>query len=169
MKLWDITPRKKRKEKLTLTEKRTRRSNVSWMFFLSILAAFFIIFFGASKLPSSEENPISPTNTPVNTTNTAQSSPTAKTQANISIKLLNGTGRFEETDQIKKALTQSGFKVAATENALNIYEKTIIYYQNPYENYANDIAKVLSSYSPKVQKFTQETKYDIVVVIGGKF
>ena len=166
-KIWDISPPRK-KARLTPTIRRERRSNISWLFFLSLIAAFFIVFFGVSKFPQSNPNQPQATATLNNSTSLSSTSPEVKTQTNISLKLLNGTGRFEETDRVKKLLSDSGFKVSLTENALNIYDQTIVYYQGQYENYANNLAQVLKTYNPKIQKFTQSTQYDIVIVIGSK-
>ncbi len=164
--IWDILPPRKHTRKLKPKEKKERRANVSWFFFLAVLAAFFIVFLGASKIPLSNEsvNKTSPPASP----STTSASPANKTQANVTIKLLNGTGRVEESQKVRDALKTAGFNVTVTENALNLYDQTIIYYQPAYQNYANDLALVLKSYNAKTQNFSQETQYDIVIVIGTK-
>ena len=86
---------------------------------------------------------------------------TAIQTPSMTIKLLNGTGRIEETQKIQKLLTDAGFQVATTENALNLYDSSVIYYQPAFENYANQIANLLGSYSAKTQKLNQENKYDV--------
>lgn len=137
---------------------------MAWIFFLVVIAAFFIAFKGAEELPTPSKTATAiPTNTP-----TATSSSATKTQGQMTIKLLNGTGRVEETEKVKNTLQNAGFKVTLTENALNLYNQTVVYYQPAYENYANDLASLLSSYQAKLQKFSQPTQYDIVIVIGSQ-
>ncbi len=137
---------------------------MAWIFFLVVIAAFFIAFKGAEELPTpSKTATATPTNTP-----TATSSATTKTQGQMTIKLLNGTGRVEESEKVKNTLKNAGFNVTLTENALNLYDQTVVYFQPVYENYANDIATSLSPYQAKVQKFSQPTQYHIVIVIGSK-
>lgn len=160
--IWDISP-PKRKRKLKPAEKKERRANISWFFFLAVVAAFFIVFFGASKIPLSNDNP-SPSIAPVPSAKISPSPSNSKSSPTI--KLLNGTGRVEETQKVRDALKNAGFTLTATENALNIYRETIIYYQPQFENYARNLAAALATYKPKTQKFTQETQYDIVIVIG---
>jgi len=162
--IWDILPPKKRERKLKPKEKKARRVNMAWLFFLVVIAAFFIAFKGAEKLPTPNKTA---TATPTSTVTTASSSP-AKTQSQMTIKLLNGTGRVEETEKVKNTLQNAGFKVTLTENALNLYDQTVVYFQPAYENYANDLATLLKSYNAKTQKFTQNTQYDIVIVIGSQ-
>jgi len=164
---WDIRP--PRKSKLTKQEKKRRkRSNIYFIFFLVLIAVFFIVFFGFDRL-STPGSPTTPSSEPTKTNSPEPSTSAAlKTQNQVSIKLLNGTGRFEETQTVQKKLTDSGFKLSTTENALNLYDSTIIYFQSPYENYAKELATLLASYTPKTQKFSQATPYDIVIVIGTK-
>jgi hypothetical protein len=164
MKFWDITPRKRHRPKITPSEKKEKKRSRTWLFFIILIGAFFIAFFGASKTaPNLEKKP-----SPAATTTTPSDETTFKTQKNISIKVLNGTGRVEETSAIKNALQDSGFQVSATENALNLYNETIVYYQAEYKSYAENIRQVLKDYNPQISEFTSETKYDIVIVIGNQ-
>ena len=167
-KIWDILPPQKTTRKLKPQEKRERRANISWLFFLAVLTAFFIVFFGASKIPFSNESSPDKTSSPVISSPKLTLRPSNKTQTDITIKLLNGTGRVEETQKVRDLLKNAGFKLTVTENALNLYDQTLIYFQPAYENYANDLATVLKSYNAQTQKFTQDTPYDIVIVIGTK-
>lgn len=163
MKAWDLSARKK----LTKREKKRRkRSNVYFIFFLILITAFFIIFLGANKVTAPEAK--TKTQTPIPANSTLESS--LKTQNKVTIKILNGTGRFEEAQNLQKVISDSGFTITTTENALNMYDQTIIYFQSPYENYANQILTIIRPFYPnaKIQKFTSETKYDLVVVIGQK-
>jgi len=165
-KFFDIRPPKKTKF-TKLEKKRQKRSGIYFIFFLVVIAAFFIVFVGAEKftLPA-----VSPTPTAKETPKFEQGapSPESKTQKELTIKLLNGTGRVEETQKVQKLLTDSGFQITTTENALNLYDSSVVYFQTPYENYANSITTLLKGYNAKTQKFSQETQYDIIIVIGTK-
>ena len=161
--VWDILPPRKTRRKLKPKEKKARRVNVAWIFFLVVIAAFFIAFKGANQTPSST----SPEAKTPTETATVKTSPT-KSPGKMTIKLLNGTGRVEETDKVRKILQSTGFELTITENALNIYDQTIVYFQPLYEQSANEIADSLSAYQAKTQKFSEETNYDIVIVIGSK-
>lgn len=166
--IWDILPPKRKPRKLKPAQKKERRANISWFFFLAVLAAFFIVFFGASKIPLSDESGVNKTSPTATASPKPTASPSNKTQANVTIKILNGTGRVEESQKVRDLLKNAGFNIAVTENALNLYNQTIVYYQPADQTYANDLALVLKSYNAKTQKFTQDTQYDIVVVIGSQ-
>lgn len=160
---WDILPPRKVRRKLKPKEKKARRVNMAWIFFLVVIAAFFIAFKGANQAPTSTPPAAK---TPAERA-TLEASPT-KTESKMTIKLLNGTGRVEETDKVRKVLQDAGFEITITENALNLYDQTIVYYQPSCEQSAQAIATSLSAYQAKTQKFSQETNYDIVIVIGSK-
>lgn len=137
------------------------------MFFLLVAGAIFVIFYGVAKnIPSGTQETASPT--PARETPASEITSMVKSKSNLLVKILNGTGRFEETDKVKKAMADAGFNIAFTENALNLYDQTIVYYQPASENFAQEIVGLLSTLQAKSQKFSQETKYDIVVVIGTK-
>ena len=164
MKFFDIRPPKK--TKLTKKEKkRKKRTGVYFLFFLIFIGIFFIIFYGNGKLPLVTSTPTPSVSTP---TPSPSINPADKTKAQITIKILNGTGMVEEAQKAQKTLTDAGFTITTTENALNLYDSSIVYYQAPYESYASQITNLLSSYNTKTQKFSQDTKFDIVVVIGKK-
>lgn len=162
--IWDLRPPKK--TKLTKqAKKRQKKTGIYFIFFLILMGIFFIVFFGfqkSSSLPASTPVP-QPSKTPTPSTN-----PSNKTQAQLTIKLLNGTGRYEETQKIQKMLTDSGFPVATTENALNLYDSTIVYFKPAFEKNANQLAAVLKIYNAKTQKLTQDSQYDIIIVVGTK-
>lgn len=164
-KAWDILPPRKAKKLTKQEKKRQKRSSMYFIFFLVLIAAFFIVFFGSGKFPVITPAPSPSISTP---TPSPSINPSNKNQSQLTIKLLNGTGRVEESQKVQKILTDAGFIITTTENALNLYDSTIVYFQAPFENYANQIANLLSFYKAKSQKFSQETQYDIVVVIGAK-
>ncbi|KKQ90861.1 MAG: hypothetical protein UT15_C0003G0036 [Berkelbacteria bacterium GW2011_GWA1_39_10] len=163
--VWDILPPKKRKlTKFERKEEKRRRKIGPWLFFILMVGAIiFIASASGNFVPpiSSTSNPV-----PANSSPTVETVPTTKTKQNISIKILNGTGRFEETDRIKKIVSDLGYEVKTTESALNLYDQTTVYYQLPSEEFATEITDGLKDFKAKSQKFTQETKYDIVIVIG---
>lgn len=165
-KIFDILPPQKKKKITKQEKKRQKRSSIYFIFFLAIIAGFFIVFWSADKMNLSPK----PINSPTPSKQSEQPVPTPsnKTKNQLTIKILNGTGRVEELQKVKTMLQDSNFPITTTENALNLYDSTIIYYQPAFENYANDLATVLKSYNAKTQKFSQETRYDIVIVIGTK-
>jgi len=91
-----------------------------------------------------------------------------KNPEELMIKILNGTGRSEETAEVVTALKEIGFKVAKTENALSLYDQTTIYFESTQEKYAQEIAQNLTKYKVKTQQFSQESPYDLIIVIGAK-
>ena len=164
-KIWDILPPPPRPA--PKNKKTTSRKRVLSLWYLVILVVFsFVFIFGGSwaKLKYFD-------NVPSPTPLSSPSSAVVKTQGNLSIKILNSTGRFEEATKVKEILTKNGFNVSATETAVNTYDQTIIYY-NPTsttaEKYALQIADLLKSYNAKTQKFSQSSNYDIAIIIGGK-
>ncbi len=157
-KYWDIKRRKKRK-KITPTEKKERKLNASWLFFLCLIGTFFIVFAGTSKKPENSE----PISSPVPSVTLSS---TTLSKAGLNIKFINGTGLFEELNKATTILSQNGYKANLTENALNTYPETIIYYEAPAERYAKDLESVLKYYKPKTRILSQDTIYDLIIVIG---
>jgi len=158
-KAWDIIGRKRETKKPTAAvKKRTQYNCVFWLFVVLVfLGSMF--FFG--KLSESNF-----TIAPVKTT-TPQSSPDL-TNSVLLINIVNGSGRFEETDKVTKAVKTAGFEVTKTETSINSYDTTIVYYKSGLSPQANQIAAQLSVYKPKVQQFSQSSSYDIAVIIGSK-
>lgn len=107
---------------------------------------------------------------PINLNQTSNPAPIATVASKTSptIKLLNGSGKIEEADRIKKLLAQNDITVTKTENALSIYPETIIYYQSADELRAQEIAKILQEYQARNQPFSQPSSYDLIIVIGGR-
>ena len=64
------------------------------------------------------------------TTQKSISSPTEKNPDQLLIKILNGTGQSEETSNVTSSLEDLGFSVTKTENALSLYDQTIIYFES---------------------------------------
>jgi len=167
-KIWDILPPPPRpapKSKKTTARKRTLS-----LWYLVILVVFsFVFVFGGSWAKLKYFDNISSTSP---TPSPSQNSQASKTQENLSIKILNSTGRFEEATKVKDILINKGFNVSATETAVNTYDQTIVYYtsnNSSTEKYALEIADLLKSYNAKTQKFSQGSSYDIAIIIGGKF
>ena len=155
-KAWDIlAPRPKIKHTVH-QQKRRQNKNLPFLFFLIILGAIVIFFFGLEK-PSPQLNSSSSV---INTASPSTSGP--------KIKILNGTGDNEILTTIKKTLEDADFEITATENALNIYEDSIVYYNEGFKDEAQKIADVLSEYEVQIQKFSKKTNYDLLVVIGQK-
>lgn len=172
-KVWDIIPppRRPRKYKRLAQKKSSKKA----VFFFGLLVIIFLgaFLYEATKNPFSNVDSVSNsivTSSPQETPASPEVaiSPTAKTKGNLILKLINGSGHSEEKTNVEALLIKNGFKIAKTENALNLYEQTIVYYQAPQEKYAKDIATILERYQAKIQKFSQETTYDIIIVIGGR-
>ncbi|MCL5407269.1 MAG: LytR C-terminal domain-containing protein [Patescibacteria group bacterium] len=166
---WDILPPHKptRNVKHGSTRKKTKNTSVFFVLIIVIFVGIFI--YAASK------------NTPIDTNKTTTTTPSPlpdkkfssspkleKNPEELMIKILNGTGRSEETAEVVTALKEIGFKVAKTENALSLYDQTTIYFESTQEKYAQEIAQNLTKYKVKTQQFSQESPYDLIIVIGAK-
>lgn len=153
-KAWDILPPRPKIRKTPQTPKKRRKNNLPFLFFLIILGAIVFLFYGLER-PGAKINSSPLTAAP------ATSSPQGP-----KIKILNGTGEKEDLTKAQNALEKAGFPIDSTENALNLYDQTIIYYEEGYENEAQNIAEILGAYEAKIQKFTKITNYDLLIVIG---
>lgn len=137
------------------------RKEVRYFFGLVFIILAIVFIYTASQDPAKNTDNL-------NTfSNQPAASPTKESRGPL-IKIINGTGQSEETDAVFKIITGLGFKVTKTENALNLYDNTIVYYDQNYEKNAQEIAQGLSDYNAKPQKFSQETPYDIIIVIGSQ-
>ena len=72
----------------------------------------------------------------------------------------------EELENSKQLLENGGFSIEKAENTLSGYTETVIYYQESYEEYAQEISSILKDYQPKIRKFTQDSSYDLIIVIS---
>lgn len=163
--IWDIIPPRPRRGVSKAVQK--KRKNQKTSLFLALVMLIFVGFFiySASRGLSSETGGIQTAPAPLKSP-AAESISTAKTQEDLLIKILNGSGRSEETEQVASILTEAGYKLAKKENALNLYDETIIYYNPPYEKYAREIVSTLAQFQPKIQKFSQDSPYDLILLIG---
>lgn len=164
-KIWDILPPPPRPaHKIKQTPSR-RKSLSAWYLVILVILSFVFVFGGSyAKLKYFDT-------TPGQSPSPAQSATAVKNQENLTVKILNSTGRFEEATKVKDILTKNGFKIAATETAVNSYDQTIVYYSPDNlltEKYALEIADLLKGYNAKTQKFSQSSSYDIAIIIGGK-
>lgn len=153
-KAWDILPPRPKIRRTVYKQKRRQNKNLPFLFFLIILGAIVIIFFGSEKPEAQSNNPLS---------STISASPVS---SGPKIKILNGSGDNEQLSTVKKNLERANFQIQTTENAVNLYEETIIYYNEEYQAEAQKIAEILSNYQAKIQKFTKITNYDLLIVIG---
>ncbi len=169
---WDILPPYKPVHNVKHGSKaksaRGRNKNASVFFVLII-----VIFVGIFIFATSKNTPVntSGTNSPPNRTTSQESTSPATSEKNpdqLKIKVLNGTGRSEETVQVVAILNEIGFKVTKTENALSLYDQTIVYFESNQEKYAQEIAQSLTKYKAKTQKFSQDSPYDLIIVIGAQ-
>lgn len=168
-KAWDILPPRRKLTKSERKEAKKKSKGLSGFLTILFLIVIGFIYYGANKslttgtpatAPTAKSTPTEkPTPAPVNNSQT-------KDKKDLNIKLLNGSGQSEELTTAYKLLEDTGFKAQKTENTLNLYEQSIIYYQPSEEKHALEIAEVLKKYQIKIQKFSQETSYDLIIVIG---
>lgn len=170
---WDILPPHKPTRNIkhgSRAKSASRRTENTSVFFVLII----IIFVGLFIYAASKNTPVDTNKT---TTTTPLQSPDKKPSSSpkieknpeeLIIKVLNGTGRSEETAEVVTTLKEIGFKVAKTENALSLYDQTTIYFESTQEKHAEAIAQNLTKYKAKTQQFTQESPYDLIIVIGAK-
>ena len=161
MRAFDILPPKHPRTKAERKEaKRSKKKvNILFMLFLFAIIAFFIAFLGSDKYLGTPATFISVSSNPV-ISSTLSPSPT------FTLKILNGSGRFEVADTVARKVNAAGYKVTMSENALNLYDKSVIYYTADEEKKAIEIQNILKEYQPSIQKFTAESRYNIVIVIG---
>lgn len=183
---WDIrAPKPKPRPSPSRTAARRRKVHPSFFLFMVILAIVGIFFLGNGNFqltqpsktivpttkPTTKSVKISPEiNSKVspedNLKSTPEDAPEAKNKEDLSIKLVNGSGQTEESNVVQQILENEDFRGLKIENALNLYENSIVYYQDSEIKYANEIADLLKTYNPKIQEFTQETNFDLIIVIG---
>ncbi len=163
-KFWDIMPPASKPKRTTKkAEKRAKKKNIK--FFVAVLFFGFMIFifFGLSKLPPIENYSTEPAGIELPT-----QPPSTKTtnQEDLKIKLLNGSGLNEEMNKTLKLVENGGFVIEKKENTLAAYQETIIYYKESQEKYAKTISGILFEYKPRLSKFSQDSSYDLIIVIG---
>jgi hypothetical protein len=159
-KAWDIVGARRQTKKPTpaASKKRAQNNCAFWLFVILVfLASMF--FFGKV----SESNLLV---TPTKTI-TPESQVSSKT-SKLLLEIINGSGRFEETDKVNKLVSAAGFPVAKTETSINSYDKMIIYYKSGLESQANQIATTLSIYKPQIQPFSGQSSYDLAIIIGSR-
>lgn len=161
---WDILPPQKKPKAKT---KRKSNNALSLFFFIVICLVIFFIFAATQNIPTGMDGiaTVSPNKTPKIEISTPIKT---KSKNDLLIKVLNGSGKGEETSAVSDILTNIDFTVTKTENALNLYDQTIIYYEINQEKYAQEIAQNLSKYNAKIQQFSQDSPYDLIVVIGAR-
>ena len=175
---WDLLPPKPKTKKIIKAQKKRKRiAPFAMAGFIALVA--FIFALGVSEqwsltLPSqtTSSQPSPPLKSNL-ITKPSPSNPDIKISSSpqiskLSIKILNGSGEPEKTVEVKKILFNAGYEVQTTENALNLYDQTLVYYQDKATEDVNKITELLTNYQATSQKFTQETKFDIVVVIGAE-
>jgi len=160
-KVWDILPPRPREHRAPIARRR-RKPNMTLFFGIVVIIIIGAIFYSSSQSPSSTPNK-EPT-----VASDQTSSPNINSQNGPTIKLLNGTSGSVATNTLKQLLLDNDITVTKTENALNLYQESIVYYDQSVYSTAQKIAEIFSEYSPKLQLFSQASSYDIIVVIGQK-
>lgn len=164
--VWDILPphQTTRSTKSPSVKRKTKNASVFFVLMIIIFVGIFI-FTAVKNTPTTNIiSDLQKTPDP----KLSELVPTQKNTDQLLIKVLNGTGRSEETASIVSILNEIGFKVAKTENALSLYDQTTIYFEPNQEKYAQEIAQKLTRYKVKTQQFSQDSPYDLIIVIGAK-
>lgn len=172
---WDIIPPRPRPQK-SKPAKGLRKSNKTTMFFVMIIIIMAVVFIylANQNTPASIDgvattSPQKPTLWASGSVKpTISTAPMLKSQDNLLIKVHNGGGRSEETNEVSQILVNLGYKVTKTENALNLYDQTIVYFEAHQKKYAEEIAGNLSKFQAKIQQFSQNSPYDLIIVIGAR-
>lgn len=160
-KVWDIIPPRPKPKSHPPKVRRSKKKVGLFLGFILIILVAFLLLEAAKNIQPKIDG--------VSTTSPVLTNQGLPPNAQPSIKILNGSGESEKGVEIEQILVSAGFEVAKTENALNLYDQTIVYYQEAQEAEAEKIVeslKNLGTYQAKKQKFAQDTTYEIVVVIG---
>ena len=70
--------------------------------------------------------------------------------------------------KVENILKSNGFNIKTSDSALNIYDKTIVYYRSGNLSYAQELVNLLTDFIPSIQELKTPTDYDLIIVIGNK-
>lgn len=160
--IWDIIPppRRPAPPKVRPSQK-NRKSSSLFLFFLFVVIVISVVFYAGGSSKNFQVNGLATQNP-----SGLASAPADNQTEQVAIKLINGSGQIEPGERAKKLLTEEGFAIAKAENALNLYDQTIIYYDINAEKTAREISGLLKDFQVNLQKLTQKSNYDIIIVIG---
>lgn len=86
----------------------------------------------------------------------------------IKIRIINASGKVDETNRMKNILIQAGFQVEQTTVTDTTYNQTTIYYRNEDKTRAEQVEDALAtSYNTKIEEsINLGASYNILVIIG---
>lgn len=187
-KSFDIIARPKKTRVNQPIPKNKKNSCLSYIIVLIILTA--LIYFARAQFKVNGDNKIIPKDMPSsantaaitnytpsptasvnikgteNTSNKTQEPATAIDKSQITIKILNGTGKNNAASQAQDELKKTGFKITETGTTKNIYANSIIYYNSSKEKEASLLSENIEN-KPKIEEDNNITNnFDLVYVIG---
>lgn len=113
-------------------------------------------------------NTVSNTNNNKNNTSTTNSPSVEKTNSEIKIELLNGSGNTAKLQEAKELLTNAGFNVTKTGKTSTISKTIITNKKDTSNEKLNEIKKVLGVGSISTNK-SSTSQVDLTIVIGKDF
>lgn len=113
-------------------------------------------------------NAVSNTNNNKNNTSTTNSTSVEKTNSEIKIELLNGSGNTAKLQEAKELLTNAGFNVTKTGKTSTISKTIITNKKDTSNEKLNEIKKVLGVGSISTNK-SSTSQVDLTIVIGKDF
>ncbi len=123
-----------------------------------------------SPSPSPEpETESAVTETAEEGTQEASPSPSPTAQAKLSLQVLNGSNTEGLGNAAATELRKEGYQVVAVQNAARKYEKTTVFYQQGYEQQANDIARLLGAELVEPAPDNLDKQIPVTVVIGDDY
>ena len=87
--------------------------------------------------------------------------------AALKLRLLNGSGSFEQLNVLEDALDEKGYKVRASGNAGQPSERTVIYYKEAKEEAALKLAADIGQFAPSLLKNDDLVAVDDIVILLG--
>lgn len=88
-------------------------------------------------------------------------------KSQVTISILNGSGKKGAATALKKELERTDFAVSSVGTAKKIYNNTLIYYKDSRDK-AKLVQEALVGREPELQQSSATGKYDILIVVGKK-
>lgn len=117
---------------------------------------------------NTSSNTVSSANNNKNNTSTTNSTSLEKTNSEIKIELLNGSGNTAKLQEAKELLTNAGFNVTKTGKTSTISKTIITNKKDTSNEKLNEIKKVLGVGSISTNKLSS-SQVDLTIVIGKDF
>lgn len=87
--------------------------------------------------------------------------------ATLNIRILNGSGSFEQLNALRDALEKKSYRILASGNAAQPSERTVIYYKTSQEEAALKLASDISQFAPSLQKNDDLVAVDDIIILLG--